>query len=220
MNVTGVTSNQTAAYLSMAAGSAKSGADTSNAAAKEEPAVFYEASKQTASSEKKTYAQDTVLISRLKADAEARTAQFRSLVEKMMSQQGNTYRKANGLSGGNLFDVSGDQSQSENEIWKFLASGDYTVDAATKLQAQKDIADDGYWGAEQTSSRILDFANALTGGDPDKIEDMRAAFEKGFRLATAAWGKDLPDLSRKTYEAVMGKFDQLAEEADGKKKES
>ncbi len=94
-----------------------------------------------------------------------------------------------------------------------MAGGDYTVDPATRAQAQKDIAEDGYWGVEQTSSRIVDFATALTGGDPDKIEKMRDAFEKGFKQATKAWGRELPEISSKTYDAVMEKFDKLAEQA-------
>ena len=142
----------------------------------------------------KTYKPDTNLINKLQADADARMAQMRSLVEKMMSSQANTYGKA-------------------NDIWSFLRSGNYTVDPATKMQAQADIAEDGYWGVEKTSDRIIDFANALTCGDPDKIEDMRAAFEKGFKKAGKTWGGDLPDISQRTYDAVMEKFDKLAAEA-------
>lgn len=85
--------------------------------------------------------------------------------------------------------------------------------AAAKAQAQADIADDGYWGVNQTSDRILDFAKALTGGDPDQIEKMREAFEKGFKQATGTWGKELPSISSRTYDAVMEKFDKWAEEA-------
>ena len=95
-------------------------------------------------------------------------------------------------------------------MWKILASGNFTVDRATALQAQKDIADDGYWGVEQTSDRILSFAEALSGGDPEKMEKMRAAFIKGYKQATGAWGRDLPDISSKTYDAVMKKFDDYA----------
>ncbi len=108
----------------------------------------------------------------------------------MISKQGQTLGKA-------------------DSIWSFLASGNFTVDAATKAQAQKDIADDGYWGVEQTSSRIVDFATALAGSDPKQLEKMRDAFKKGFDEATSTWGKSLPDISQKTYQAVMDKFDQL-----------
>ena len=158
--------------------------------------VVYETSKNNASTgtPKKVYKQDTALVNKLKADTEARVSQMRSLVEQMISKQGKTLGQA-------------------DSIWSFLAGGDYTVDPATRAQAQKDIAEDGYWGVEQTSSRIVDFATALTGGDPDKIEKMRDAFEKGFKQATKAWGRELPEISSKTYDAVMEKFDKLAEQA-------
>lgn len=200
MSVNGVTSNQaTAAYSYSATENVK--ADTTAAEntksenTSAEAGAVYEPSKNTgADVVKKTYTPDTNLINKMKADADARTAQMRSLVEKMMSQQATTYGKA-------------------NDIWSFLRSGNFTVDAATKAQAQADIADDGYWGVNQTSDRIIDFAKALTGGDPDKIEDMRAAFEKGFKRAGKTWGGDLPDISQRTYDAVMEKFDKMAEEA-------
>jgi hypothetical protein len=166
--------------------------------------VVYEPSKnttgETADATKKTYKPNTALVNKMKADAEARTSQLKSLVEQMISKQGKTLGQA-------------------DSIWSFLAGGDFTVDPATKAQAQKDIAEDGYWGADQTSTRIVDFATALTGGDPDKIEKMRSAFEKGFKQATGAWGSKLPDLSQQTYDAVMEKFDKLAEQA-GKKVET
>lgn len=119
--------------------------------------VVYEPSKDAASATadtantKKTYKQNTALVEKMKADAEQRTSQLKSLVEQMISKQGKTLGQA-------------------DSIWSFLAGGDFTVDPATKAQAQKDIAEDGYWGVEQTSSRIIDFATALTGGDPDQLK--------------------------------------------------
>jgi len=203
MSVNGVTSNQAAAAYSYSATESTKAETTtaentkaeSNSAAAD-AGVVYEPSKAdtSAASTSKTYKPDTNLINKLKADADARTAQLRSLVEKMMVGQADTYGKA-------------------NDIWSFLRSGNYTVDPATKAQAQADIAEDGYWGVNQTSDRIIDFAKALTGGDPDKIEDMRSAFEKGFKKAGKTWGGDLPDISQQTYDAVMKKFDQMAEEA-------
>ena len=89
-----------------------------------------------------------------------------------------------------------------------LASGDFTVDAATKEQAQKDIAEDGYWGVNQTSDRIVDFAKALAGDDPAKADKMIEAFQKGYKEATKTWGKTLPDISSRTYDAVMEKMNK------------
>ena len=92
---------------------------------------------------------------------------------------------------------------------KFLAKGDFTVDAATKAQAQEDISENGYWGVKQTSERILDFAKALAGDDPEKLEKMRSAFEKGYKQAEKTWGGELPDISKQTFDAVMKGFDEL-----------
>lgn len=156
--------------------------------------VYESAASKEASTTKKIYKQDTALIAKLKADSDARIAQLKSLVEQMITKQGKTLGQA-------------------DSIWSFLAKGDFTVDPEVKAQAEKDIAEDGYWGVAQTSDRIIDFATALTGGDPDKIEDMREAFKQGFEQATKTWGDELPEISKKTYEAVMEKFDKLAEEA-------
>ena len=195
MNVNGITTN-TSAYTTTAAQKAEPAAKT-EAATTNNTGVIYEPSKATAvDSAQKKYTPNTELINKLKADAEARTAQLRSLVEKMMAGQGNAIGTA-------------------DDMWAFLRKGDFTVDAATKAQAQADIAEDGYWGVAATSDRILDFAKALTGGDPSKIEEMRDAFKKGFKQATEAWGGELPEISQKTYDAVLSKFDAWAEEANG-----
>ena len=97
---------------------------------------------------------------------------------------------------------------SDDSMWKFLAKGNYTVDAQTKLQAQQDISEDGYYGIKQTSERLFDFASALAGDDVDKMKEMQAAMEKGFKQATKAWGKDLPDICQKTLDAANKKFEE------------
>ncbi len=169
--------------------------DTKTAAAKQtaekteaaQPGAVYEPSK-----EGKAAVDRSAIVAQLKADAEARAKQMTDLVHKMMSQQGVAIGKS-------------------DDMWRFLASGKFTVDAATKAQAQKDIADDGYWGVSQTSQRIFDMAKALTGGDAGKMEEMRKAFEKGFKMATGTWGKKLPDISQRTYDATQKLFDDYAE---------
>ena len=199
MSVNGVTSTQAAAaysYNSTSAAKEKTSAEEAKTTTTaEDTGVIYEHSTAAkTSSTKKTYTPDTNLVNKLKADAENRASQLRSLVEQMMGKQANTYGNA-------------------NDIWSFLRSGNFTVDPATKAQAQADIAEDGYWGVNQTSDRIIQFANALTGGDPDKIESMREAFKKGYAQAEKTWGGSLPEISQKTYDAVMEKFDKLAADA-------
>ena len=132
------------------------------------------------------------LVKQLKADQESRQNSLTNLVSQMLGKQAGMYGIANG----------------DDSIWKIFANGNFTVDAATKAQAQEDISDDGYWGVKQTSQRLFDFASALAGDDEDKMREMQKAMEKGFKQATAAWGKDLPDISNKTLDAANKLFDE------------
>ena len=140
-------------------------------------------------------AQHSAIVAQLKADQEARQSQLMEIVKKTMGGQGAALAKA-------------------DDMWKFLAEGNFTVDADTKAQAQADIAEDGYWGVEQTSDRILDFAKALAGDDPSKADKMLDAFKKGFEEATKTWGKKLPDLTKQTYDSVLKKFDDWKNSAN------
>lgn len=133
------------------------------------------------------------IVEQLKADQEKRQSQLTDLVSDMISKQANTFGTT-------------------TDIWKFLAKGDFTVDAETKKKAQEDIAEDGYWGVEQTSDRIVSFATALAGDDSEALEKMRDAFKKGYKQAEKQWGGKLPDISKRTYDAVMEKFDKIKEE--------
>ena len=132
------------------------------------------------------------VVATMKKELSTKNEQLQNLVTKLLGKQAGKYTKL-------------------ADLFK-----DIQADPATIEQAKKDTSDDGYWGVEQTSDRILDFAKALTGGDPDKIEEMRDAFEKGFKQATDTWGDELPDISQRTYKATMEKFDKWAEEAAGK----
>lgn len=200
MNINGI-SNETistdAYYTKNTASTEKqTTADETTAAGKNDTGVIYEPSAdKKIDTSKAIYTQNTDLVNKLKADAEQKTASFRKMVETMLLKQGNV-------------------SVNADNMWKLLAKGDFTVDKATAEAAQAEIAEDGYWGVEQTSDRILSFAEALTGGDPEKMEEMRDAFIKGFKQATGAWGKELPDISQKTYDAVMKKFDNYGKDEE------
>lgn len=195
--VTGATDTYSAYASTSGTKSTESQKETTTTTTTESAGAVYEPSKETTEAVKTTakkYKPDAKLIAKMKADADAKTAQLQSLVEKMMTKQSNTYGKA-------------------NDIWSFLSKGNFKVDPATKAKAQADIAEDGYWGVSQTSQRILDFATALTGGDPSKIDKMRSAFEKGYKQAEKTWGGNLPDISRKTYQAVLDGFDKMEQDA-------
>ena len=90
-----------------------------------------------------------------------------------------------------------------------IAAGDTTVDfkEITPEQARELISEDGYDGVEKTSERIVQMAISLSGNDPDRIEEIKAAIEKGFQMAAEAMGETLPEISTQTHTAVMDKLD-------------
>ena len=131
------------------------------------------------------------IIAQLKADAEQRTAQLRSLVESMILKQNKTFQV------GTLTD---------EKMFEMLRKGELEVSPEVRAQAQKDIAEDGYWGVEQTSERLFSFAKAISGGDISKAETLITAMEKGFKQATKSWGDDLPEICKKTLESATEKI--------------
>jgi len=200
MDLNAINSVTSATYASYEKGSSKVTEKKEEAAAKTaEEGVVYE--KSQSSEKKATYsinkmsAEDrAALVQQLKDDQAARKQSFLDMVTQMFQGQGKTFATANA-------------TDSEDSIWKMLASGNFTVDAATKAQAQQDISEDGYWGINQTSQRLFDFAMALAGDDVDKMKEMQQAMEKGFKQATGTWGKDLPEISSKTFDAANKLFE-------------
>ncbi len=93
-----------------------------------------------------------------------------------------------------------------------LSSGDKEIDLQTMSpeDAQALIAEDGYFGVEQTSDRIVDFAIALAGNDPTRLDAILEGVERGFNEAREAFGGWLPDISYQTYDAVLQKLDAWA----------
>jgi hypothetical protein len=151
------------------------------------PAAVYEPSKTDNSDKNGIYKRDTTTIDQLKAEAEKRTSQLRSLVEKLLLKQGQKV----------------DES---TDIYKLLREGKVEVDPETAAKATADIAEDGYWGVEQTSDRLVSFAKALAGGDPSKADLMIDAVKKGFEEATKAWGDTLPDICQRTLDSTLEKL--------------
>ena len=126
------------------------------------------------------------LVQKLKADDEARRSQLSTLVSEMLSKQGNVSNLAQLFKPENLKNVT----------------------MADILQAKEDISEDGYWGVKQTSQRLFDFASALAGDDVEKMKEMQAAMEKGFKMATKSWGEDLPGICKDTIDAANKLFDE------------
>lgn len=192
-SVSGTSQVDAYAYSGSAKVASESKATESKAS---ESGVVYEKSegvtpKATYSVAKMSEKDRAALVSQLKADQASRQSQLVSIVEKMMNKQAGTASIAAG----------------SDDMWKFLAKGEFTVDEATRKQAEEDISEDGYWGVKQTSQRLFDFASALAGDDEEKMKKMQDAVMKGFQQATKAWGKELPEISKNTLDATNKLFE-------------
>jgi hypothetical protein len=116
--------------------------------------------------------------------------QIRSMLVRLLEEQGVAAKVANGADGIDIASLSPEE--------------------ATQL-----VAEDGYFGVEQTSQRIVDTAIAIAGGDPLRMEAIRRGIEDGFGAAEKAWGGTLPEISYQTKEAVFSKLETWYAEATG-----
>ena len=94
-----------------------------------------------------------------------------------------------------------------------IAAGDTSIDLnnITQAEAQELISENGYWGVEQTSDRIVEMALSMAGNDPARLAEIKSGIEKGFQMAAEALGGSLPDISMETFDVVMEKLDSWAE---------
>ncbi len=89
--------------------------------------------------------------------------------------------------------------------------------ATNAEDAAKAVADGGEWSVDAVASRIFDLADTIAAGDPDKLAKLRSAVEDGFSQAGAIWNQktgldSMPDITSKTYDEIMSRFDKRAEE--------
>ncbi len=124
-------------------------------------------------------------IEALKEQANRATENLRTLVEKLILKQGNLKNTKESCT--NLYND-------------------------TVKQAEFAISEDGDFGIEAVSDRIVSFAIAIAGEDKTKLSELKAAIDKGFDQAGRAFGGKLPDICNQTYDAIMKKLDNWAKE--------
>lgn len=185
MSVNGVTGVGTNAYSAPTTSTAKKAEVASEKASSVDTGVVYEPSTNAKDSNKVT--NYSSIVANMKQELSTKNTQLQNLVNELLGKQAEKYT-------------------SLADMFKNI-----TVDPATIAQAQEDIGEDGYWGIEQTSDRLVSMAQALSGGDATKADTLIAAMEKGFKQATEAWGEDLPDICRQTVDAATEKLNKWKE---------
>ena len=146
--------------------------------AAEDSGVVYEKSKATEKDSANQIYNKDAIVSKLKMDQQNRIASMQSLVQKLLT-------KSVGESMGfeDLFNIDGlsDEELSAKNLAKTFREAAAVASPEEIMQAKADVAEDGYWGVNQTSDRMVSMAIALTGGDTSKADEMMAAIEKGLK---------------------------------------
>ena len=190
MSVYGVSNSQTTSYSSASSTTTKTGNKKQSEAVSSEKdkGVVYEPSQATESKKDSSVKDYANIAKKMKAELNSKNQQHQNLVDQLLSKQANKYT-------------------SFAQLFEDVKNGMISVDPTTVAQAQKDIAEDGYWGAEQTSDRLVSMAQALSGGDTEKADKMIAAIKKGYEQATNAWGGKLPDICQRTIDLATKKLE-------------
>lgn len=86
--------------------------------------------------------------------------------------------------------------------------------ATTPEEAQAALTGDGAYSVNSVATRIMDMATSFAGDDPEKLEKMRQAVQKGFEQAGLTFSNitkesRLPQICQDTYDEIMKRFDDL-----------
>lgn len=123
-------------------------------------------------------------INRLWAETNKATENLRNMVEELLKSQGKTFKDV--LSG-------------KEEL---------IVDEKTRAAAQQAISENGEWGVNAVSDRIVAFAKAVSDNNPEMYDKLMSAIDEGFAQAEKAFGGQLPDISKKTYDEIHRKMEE------------
>ena len=89
----------------------------------------------------------------------------------------------------------------------------YPPIVTTPEGAKQAIGPGGAYSVNAVADRIMTMATAIAGNDPNKLQQMRAAVEKGFSQAgidfKASVNSGLPQICKDTIAEVMKRFDEL-----------
>ena len=191
MSVNGIT-NVTSIYPeAQTTKKAVSTAKEAVSASAEDTGVVYEASTAATDGKSDKITDYSSIVASMKNELSSKNEQLQNLVTQLLGKQAGKYTKL-------------------ADLFKNI-----NADPATIEQAKKDIGEDGYWGVEQTSDRLVSMAQALSGGNPEYADKMIAAIKKGFDQATEAWGEDLPDICKNTIDAAVKKMEEWRDSLSG-----
>ena len=167
-------------------------------------AAVYEKSDQATPT--KTYTRDSATIDEINRQIDMKLSSLRSTVENLVNMQNVKHGEAKGLTYDQIM------IKYDGKLKDFYKN--LEVDDETRLKAQQEISEDGFWGVKQTSERAINFAKALSGGDPSKIPLLKQSIEDAYKAAEKSWGGELPEICKQTQAATLKGLDDWASQAN------
>ncbi|WP_461205786.1 hypothetical protein [Clostridium sp. DL1XJH146] len=138
------------------------------------------------------------------------------LVKNFIKDTINNQNKLLGKSVGNETNETNEMSQETTDLLSGIfgsVENAYPPIPTTREGAIEAIGEGGAYSVNSVADRIMSMAKAIAGDDPEKLQEMRAAVEKGFEEAglvfNSATNDELPQISKDTYTEVMKRFDEL-----------
>ncbi len=148
----------------------------------------FEKSPQHTPSESGIYSKESI-VEQLKLSEEQRQEAFNKFIQGMVT----------------------DQLEASNFSFMGL---DLFVTEEDSAKALESISEGGEYSVDAVATRIMDMAEALSGGDESKLALLRQAVKDGFSDAMGQLGleeDEMPEITSKTYDEVMTRFDKWEE---------
>ena len=84
-----------------------------------------------------------------------------------------------------------------------------------QAEAMELVSEDGYFGVEQTSTRLAEFVLSGAGDDIDKLKEGREGIIRGFNEAEQIWGDKLFDINYETLDKALSMIDERISKLGG-----
>lgn len=104
-----------------------------------------------------------------------------------------------------------DFTQQYEDFQSFLKDIGYEgkpIAELSKEEAAELVSEDGFFGIDQTSTRIAEFVINGAGTDESRFRAGREGMIQGFKEAEAMWGGELPEISQKTMQKAIEMVDK------------
>lgn len=103
-------------------------------------------------------------------------------------------------------------SQLDPDLKSSLIYNNHPISELSSEQATELVDENGYFGVDKTSQRIIDFVIKGAGGDIERLKSGREGILKGFKEAEKAWGGKLPEISYETLAKSLETIDEKIRE--------